>query len=910
MKNKFKKKIMQILIATFMAIIICSNTISSDSIPSEGYWQFTTDEDWYAEGNAIFYNIQENQAYLTLTSETTTHNFLWIANSGESTISKIDTDLNKEIARYFTGPANSIDSEYRNQEGPFPIYLLNSPDGRQYPSRTAVDMDGNVWVGNRKADKTVVKIAGDISNCVDRNGDGDIQTSGISYGSVMIYPWDYNADGFPDDECIILVTEQLSPNDIGPRAVVIDHQNYVWIGLDHDKKYVKLDPHTGEVIDTVYLGEKPYGAVIDKDGFLWSSNRDSSSISKFDTNLEDPVVTTYDTFSPYGIAVDNKGNVWVGIYDGTTMLRKFDIEREEYVSNYGLIVSPDIHLWHGKGVAVDNDGNIWVVDAVYSNIAKFNPNVDPATDADKGLLCYNNQPNSFTFIGIVLDSKGKMWAIGYGNNKAMKLNSECEIIEEVEVGDNPYTYSDAAGSSLHQSIDAGYWKITLQNTMQSCESFSSKISWTEENNKGDNIIVQAKTPQQESFTEIDNGGRFDYNYETDGFFTIQVNIKANADSTSTSPRINSLTIDDTQCIIECVPTPGQETQETNCGDGIDNDCDGFFNCDDPDCSEDPACASAVCDPGPPPETQDCSTGESGICSEGTQTCQLDRTWGDCVRNNNPTIEVCDDVGELDEDCDGDSNCNDIDDCADDPICISACVITEDPEETCNDGVDNNCEDGIDCADPDCTLDPACDCLQLTCDNDGGWCQYGNEDTECVCMEPECKIPTVCGEYTTPLSCENDGHTANLAATDPQRSPSCSNYRCEWEDYDNSDTGDDECVFKETCPNPDGEGSCTCIKSYRIEHPYMGRDDLKRIIWDFLVEWTGEIPEGCEDNDCQFLTDIGCTDGETVIKISSIRLKFFTLKNFIVALAVIVLVYFLSNKLKKKPIKKKKAKKKK
>ena len=49
--------------------------------------------------------------------------FIWIANSGENSVSKIDTVTGNELGRYRTGP------------------------GSENPSRTTVDIDGNVWVG-------------------------------------------------------------------------------------------------------------------------------------------------------------------------------------------------------------------------------------------------------------------------------------------------------------------------------------------------------------------------------------------------------------------------------------------------------------------------------------------------------------------------------------------------------------------------------------------------------------------------------------------------------------------------------------------------------------------------------------------------------------------------------------------
>jgi hypothetical protein len=40
-----------------------------------------------------------------------------------------------------------------------------------------------------------------------------------------------------------------------------------------------------------------------------------------------------------------------------------------------------------------------------------------------------------------------------------------------------------------------------------------------------------------------------------------------------------------QCVdvVACSPTPGEETQELSCSDGIDNDCDGLTDGADSDC---------------------------------------------------------------------------------------------------------------------------------------------------------------------------------------------------------------------------------------------------------------------------------------------------------------------------------------
>ncbi len=61
-----------------------------------------------------------------------------------------------------------------------------------------------------------------------------------------------------------------------------------------------------------------------------------------------------------------------------------------------------------------------------------------------------------------------------------------------------------------------------------------------------------------------------------------------------------------------------------------------------------------------------------------------------------------------------------------PDCGGGCTITEDPEASCSDGLDNDCDGDIDCADADCSPDPAC---AVTCNNNG-ICEEGEDCNNC------------------------------------------------------------------------------------------------------------------------------------------------------------------------------------
>lgn len=121
--------------------------------------------------------------------------------------------------------------------------------------------------------------------------------------------------------------------------------------------------------------------------------------------------------------------------------------------------------------------------------------------------------------------------------------------------------------------------------------------------------------------------------------------------------------------------PGSEAGK--CDDGLDNDCNGKIDCDDPVCNNDIACKPPVCTAG---DKQDCYTGPTGTlgigqCAGGKLTCAADgQSWGTS--------------------CDGQ-------------------VVPGSEAGKCGDGIDNDCNGIVDCKDPACNGDPACACVPGT-----------------------------------------------------------------------------------------------------------------------------------------------------------------------------------------------------
>jgi hypothetical protein len=255
--------------------------------------------------NGVEYDTVPDQLQL-IPGEVTTLPVMWIANAGEDTVSRWDTETNKEIARYHTGfgpPAN-----HGAYSGPA-------------PSRTAVDLDGNCYVANRHFDQLpaeVMKIL--VDDFIDRNGNNVVDTSTDINGDGTITPdemlpmTDTNGNGLIDqneitDERVAWVAA-VGPNGGLGRCLAIDGDGDIWVGLYTAREFWKVSGADGSILGGPFpaafndMTFTPYGALVDRDGILWSATL-GSYLVKFDTNTE-AVVGAYnhgDFGSNYGIAI-------------------------------------------------------------------------------------------------------------------------------------------------------------------------------------------------------------------------------------------------------------------------------------------------------------------------------------------------------------------------------------------------------------------------------------------------------------------------------------------------------------------------------------------------------------------------------------------------------------------------------
>lgn len=217
------------------------------------------------------------------------------------------------------------------------------------------------------------------------------------------------------------------------------------------------------------------------------------------------------------------------------------------------------------------------------------------------------------------------------------------------------------------------------------------------------------------------------------------------------------------CPADCSTPDAAEVPGATCDDGLDNDCDGWLDCDDPDCASDASCAvtacngNGVCDAGEDCNTcpDECVTGTgpscgNGICEAGDGedcvTCPSDcagRQGGKpakrfCCGSGGGTNPVgCSDPRCTEQglaclekpaatSCCGDGVCSGMETSCNCAIDCGPASSAEETRTTCRDGLDNDCDGAADCADTDCVADSNC----FSC-NKNGICEVGEDCMSCA-----------------------------------------------------------------------------------------------------------------------------------------------------------------------------------
>ena len=281
------------------------------------------------------------------------------------------------------------------------------------------------------------------------------------------------------------------------------------------------------------------------------------------------------------------------------------------------------------------------------------------------------------------------------------------------------------------------------------------------------------------------------------------------------------------CLIGCIPKYDQdylllkseqekilikENTPARCIDGIDNDRDGFTDCEDSECSLLPVCGSV----------------------------KVENTLSQCmdgIDNDGDTAIDCEDTG-----------CKSFEHCL--------------PEAVCNDGKDNDRDGKIDCLDEDCALNLAClkkvENTEALCrdkiDNDGDGA-VDCEDSDCqafdFCLKPKENTEALCKDK---LDNDADGKT------------DCDDPDCQAFAFCLVPNENTEALCKDKLDNDaDGKIDCDDTECQSFAFCLSAKENTLALCTDH-IDNDGDNLVDCADPDCASI--VSCSPNVVVTKVTN------------------------------------------
>jgi streptogramin lyase len=442
-----------------------------------GSFEFSSTADWetgsFASTNAGppgFDQVQLNDNIVT------TFNHIWVAASGRGTVIRIDTNSGTVLGEYYS-----------------------APDGRgRDPSRTTVDNNGDVWVGNRAESSTnpatgtaqgsVAKISASATGPDTSTGVWNASTG--APGTFDARPWTNaggadNAGGTSTAADVAILQYVRTPGTAN-RTIAVDAGNDVWVGGYNNKLHQNIDGDSGALVGAAFtMNPGGYGGVIDSNGILYSSGWSSATITRYDTGTVSgapgPLTAFATGGSSYGLAVDSGGNIWNSHYNARTISKIAPDGTRLFTVPSGGDLS--------RGVAVTPDDNIWVANSGSNTVTRL---------SNDGVLLATVPTDGYP-TGVAVDSNGKVWVTNLNGNSAQRIDPATNTVDlRVDLGPGaaPYNYSDMTGSVIGGITNPrGTWRSVLDSG--SSGTTWEQILWNTEAEgatpDGTSIMVEVRT---------------------------------------------------------------------------------------------------------------------------------------------------------------------------------------------------------------------------------------------------------------------------------------------------------------------------------------------------------------------------------------------------------------------------------
>jgi hypothetical protein len=326
--------------------------------------------------------------------------YIWISNTAQQTLSKIDTATMIEEGRYAAKPAGGD------------------------PSRTSVNLQGDAAVANRNGG--VAKFWANTEDCQDTNGVPGIQTS--TGGADIL--------AFGTDECMAWYLELVCGSN-RPLAWTRGEWNEAECGYTGanlwtvcDANTLLLDGETGAILQTIPVPNSPspfvYGGAADGESNFWGLDLGSSQLYRVD---HDDYTTQSWPLGPaggYGITVAPDGNVFTCGGGGVS---RFNVDTFTWdVAGSGGI----------GGCMTDGESLIW--------------HSDPSgllLGYDINTLTVAEQVQLPEYVhGVSVDFQGHVWGVGFTTNNAHRADPITDVVDTFPNLVGAYTYSDMTGFAL------------------------------------------------------------------------------------------------------------------------------------------------------------------------------------------------------------------------------------------------------------------------------------------------------------------------------------------------------------------------------------------------------------------------------------------------------------------------------
>jgi hypothetical protein len=363
--------------------------------------------------------------------------YIWIANSTQGTVTKLNTETMQEEGRFLTRA---------------------DPNGS--PSRTSVSLSGrSVAVANRNGG--LVKVFSQPEDCDPmKNGIPGLQTSTDSnflpWGQDdcvdWFVPFNYNtqrpvawAPGILDQGTCMYLEEQ-----VWTAGCNTGQHTWAQVSLiDGDSGVIEF---TVDVPGFECSSLSPYGGAVNADGHFWFTNlvpgQDRLGFVNRDTQQ---VQVINMPITPYGMTVDHDGNPWIASWAGSqnASAAKYNVQSGTWsFANNAVAYSL-------SGIQEDAHGRMWM------NYWQYN-----GANVGSGGLVYIDmqtmqvsQPfdigcGGSSCRGMSVDLNGMIWSTSMSHNTAYRFDPDTLQVNTYNQLVGPYTYSDMTGWGI-QSATCG-----------------------------------------------------------------------------------------------------------------------------------------------------------------------------------------------------------------------------------------------------------------------------------------------------------------------------------------------------------------------------------------------------------------------------------------------------------------------